>query len=69
MKCFVIHPKDEQLKQTNEQTSVDKSTPEHHFISSIKTLTANVRQMHRKRKQRTELLSRHFLNPSSLNVF
>ena len=29
IKYFVIHPKDEQIKQTNEQISVLNSTPKH----------------------------------------
>ena len=38
IKCFVIHSKNEQIKQTNEQSSVNNSTSEHNFISSIETL-------------------------------
>ena len=34
IKCFVIHSNDEQIKQSNEQISINNSTPEHDFISS-----------------------------------
>ena len=55
------------FKQTNKQTGEQTTA---RFSTTLFLLnTANIRQMHRRRKQRTDLLSTHFRNPTSLNGF
>ena len=58
------------LKKRTKKNCVNYSTPEHNFISSIKYCKCkNTSQTTDKRKQRTDLVSMHFRNPSALKVF